>query len=323
MDRLTAARVFVEVADAASLTAAAGRLEMSPAMVSRYLAAAEDWLGARLLHRTTRRVSLTDAGQTAIATCRQWLELADEMRHRAGSGKREPAARLRVSTSSSFADAQLTAALVDFQAVHPKVQLELVVADRAVDLVEERIDLAVRITNALEPHLVTRRLTQCRSVLCAAPSYIARRGLPAGPDDLAGHDHLTHAFGGGSVYRLVEAGSRDGRVHELSVAGRLHTNETAVLRRAALAGAGVAMLPTYYVSQPLQRGELIRVLPAHEPEPLGVHAVYLSRRHQPLALRLLVDFLATRFGHSVPPWDAALSAPSFTRAGAAAVVPKR
>ena len=167
MDRLTASRVFIEVADRGSLTQAAERLDMSAAMVSRYLAAAEAWLGARLLHRTTRRVSLTDAGQAALPTCRQWLELAEEMRHRAGNRSREPEGKLRVTTAASFAEAQLTTAIVDFQRLHPKVQVELLVVDRAVDLVEERIDLAVRISNSLEPHLVSRPLGRCRSVLCA------------------------------------------------------------------------------------------------------------------------------------------------------------
>lgn len=318
MDRLTSARVFIEVADRASLTQAAERLEMSPAMVSRYLAAAEDWLGARLLHRTTRRVSLTDAGQSAIATCRQLLELAEDLRHRAGDRSREPAAKLRVSTSSSFADAQLTQAIVDFQRQHPKVQIELIVADRATDLVEERIDLAVRITNTLDAHLVSRTLTQCRSVLCAAPAYLAAHGLPTSPEDLSAHRCIIRAFGSGTVYRLA----RGGKTFEIPVAGALVADETAVVRRAVLCGAGIAMLPTYFVAEALARGELIRLLPDCEPESLGVHAVYLSRRHQPLALRLLVDFLAARFGVATPPWDGPLRAhdrsmaPRRKRAGA-------
>jgi DNA-binding transcriptional LysR family regulator len=302
MDRLTAARVFVEVAEGGSLTRAAERLDMSAAMVSRYLAAAEDWLGARLLHRTTRRVSLTDAGQTAIVSCRQWLDLAEDMRHRASDSSREPEAKLRVATSPSFADAQLAEAIVNFLRLHKKVHAELVVVDRAVDLVEERIDLAVRITNTLDAHLVSRKLTHCRSALCAAPSYLAERGIPTTPEALSGHAHITHAFGSGTTYRLA----RQGKTVEIPVVGSLFTNETAVLRRAALCGAGIAMLPTYFVSEHLKRGELMRLLPDHEPEVLGIHAVYLSRRHQPLAMRLLVDFLAARFGAVVPPWDRGL-----------------
>lgn len=299
MDRLTAARVFVEVAERLSLTQAAERLEMSQAMVSRYLAAMEDWVGARLLHRTTRRIALTDAGDAALASCRQLLEVADDVRHVAGHRNREPEGKLRVATSSSFAEAQLTTSIVDFQRRHERVQVELLVADRAVDLVEDRIDLAIRITNGLDPAVVARRLACCRSVLCAAPDYVARHGAPAGIDDLTAHRFITHAFGAGTRYRFRHAGAPV----DVLVDGKLFTNETAILRRAVLAGGGVGMLPTYFVGDDLRHGSLVRLLPDYEPEILGIHAVYLSRRHRPLALQLLLDFLADRFGGAVAPWD--------------------
>lgn len=299
MDRLTAARVFVEVAERGSLTQTAEHLEMSPAMVSRYLAAMESWVEVRLLHRTTRRIGLTDAGQAVLSSCRQLLELAEDVQHLAGNRNREPEGKLRVATSSSFAEAQLTAAIVDFQRLHARVQVELLVADRAVDLVEDRIDLAVRITNALDPTVVARQLAQCRSVLCATPEYLARHGSPAGIEDLKTHRFITHAFGAGTQYRFLHRGD----TVEVPVNGTLFTNETAILRRAVLAGAGLGMLPTYFVGDDLRSGMLVRVLPDHEPEPLGIHAVYLSRRHRPLALQLLLEFLAQRFGGQVAPWD--------------------
>ncbi len=299
MDRLTAARVFIEVAERGSLTHAAERLEMSPAMVSRYLAAMESWVDARLLHRTTRRIALTDAGQAVLSSCQQLLELAEDVQHLAGNRNREPEGKLRVATSSSFAEAQLTTAIVDFQRLHARVQVELLVADRAVNLVEDRIDLAVRLTNTLDPTVVARPLAQCRSVLCATPEYLARHGRPAGIEELKTHRFITHAFGAGTQYRFRHHGD----TVEVPVNGTLFTNETAVLRRAVLAGAGLGMLPTYYVGDDLRRGTLVRILPDHEPEPLGIHAVYLSRRHRPLALQLLLEFLAQRFGSDVAPWD--------------------
>ena len=197
MDRLAATCVFVTVVEQGSLTLAAERLDMSTAMVSRYLAAMEAWLGTRLLHRTTRRLSLTEAGEAALASCRQLLDLSADVEERAGRAHREPSGRLRLTCSPSFADTQLAPALMDFQRLHPRVAFTLMVADRSVDLTAERIDLA--------------------------------------GDDL-------------------------------------------------------------------RAGRLVAVLPDHEPEPLGVHAVYLSRQHQPLALRLLLDFLAARFDGA--PWDA-------------------
>jgi DNA-binding transcriptional LysR family regulator len=315
MDRLIAARVFLEVVERSSLTQAAERLEMSVAMVSRYLASIEDWLGARLLHRTTRRISLTEAGQAAVPSCRQLLDVADELRHVAGHRTREPEGKLRVTTSASFAEAQLAPALVDFQRAHPSVQIHLMGVDRAVDLVEERIDLAVRITNALDPSLRARRLAHCRSVLCAAPDYLHEHGAPAGADDLAAHRCVAHTLVAGTTYRLAKGR----KTHEVLVNAVLGTNETTILRSAVLAGAGIGMLPTYYVGEDLRRGALVRVLADHEPDVLGVHAVYLSRQHQPLALRLLIDFLAQRFDGDVAPWDQGwAAAPARRRAKPAA-----
>jgi DNA-binding transcriptional LysR family regulator len=303
MDRLTAARIFVEVAERGSLTQAAARMEMSAAMVSRYLAAMEGWVGVRLLHRTTRRVTLTDAGQAVLSSCRQLLELAEDVEHLAGKRNREPEGKLRIATSSSFAEAQLTTAVVEFQRMYPGVQVELLVADRPVDLVEDRIDLAVRITNSLDPAVVARPLAQCRSVLCASPEYLAQHGLPAGIDALKAHRFVTSSFGAGAHYRF-----RHGKqTMDVPATGMLFTNETAVLRRAVLVGAGLGMLPTYYIGDDLRSGGLVHVLPDHEPETLGIHAVYLSRRHRPLALQLLLDFLAQRFGGDVAPWDRHLS----------------
>ena len=299
MDQLSAIRAFVEIVDQGSLTRAAENLDLSRAMVSRHLESLERWLGARLLHRTTRRVSLSAAGEEALPRLRQMLELAGELQAVTGVRRSQPAGKLRVTTSLSFALPVLTQALVDFQSRHPRIELDLLTVDRAVDLVSERIDLAVRITNRLDDGLVARRLTTCRSVLCAAPAYLAARGLPAKPADLAAHDCITHAFGSRAQYRLGHAD----RMHTQAVRGILSSNETAVVKQAAIAGAGIAMLPTYFVSDELRRGELVRVLPAYEPEALGIHAVFLSRQHQPLPLKLLVDFLAERFGGDAAPWD--------------------
>ena len=303
MDRLTAVRVFVEVADRGSLTQTAEHLEMSAAMVSRYLAAVEDWFAARLLHRTTRKVSLTDAGLAALPACRQMLDIAEEARSIAAQRNREPAGVLRVTTAASFADAQLTAALIEFQQQYPQVEIMLSVGDKPTDLVTERVDLAVRITNTLDPTMITRPLARCRSVLCASPDYLQRHGQPRTADDLRQHHWIAHAFGIGKQYRLIR---NDGETITVPVNWRFHTNETAVLRRAALSGAGIAMLPTYYLGDDLRSGRLVHLLPDHEPEVLGIHAIYLSRQHQPLALRLLVDFLVARFAGDTAPWDMAL-----------------
>jgi DNA-binding transcriptional LysR family regulator len=206
---------------------------------------------------------------------------------------------LRITTSLSFAMSCLIHAVVDFQVRYPRIQIELLTVDRAVDLVNDRIDLAVRVTNGLGDGVVARRLATCRSVLCASPAYLARRGRPARPADLKAHDCITHAFGTRAEYRLNQAS----RLTSVAVTGPLSGNETVMLRQAALAGAGIAMLPTYFVREEIAQGTLVRLLPDHEPEALGIHAVYLSRQHQPLPLKLLIEFLAERFGGEVAPWD--------------------
>lgn len=299
MDRLTAIRVFVTVVEHGSLTQAAERLDMSTAMVSRYLAAAEGWLGARLLHRTTRRISLTEAGQAALPSCRQLLDLAEDVVHQAGETSRVPSGRLRITSSPSFAEAQLAPALVEFQQRHPQVGVSLVVTDRSVDLAAERIDLAVRITNSLEPTMIARPLAVCRSVLCAAPRYLRAHGTPQTADAMRQHVCLMHAIVGAAQFRF----RRRGQWIELPVTERFSTNDTAVLRRAVVEGGGIGILPTYLIADDLKRGRLVRVLPTLEPETLGIHAIFLSRQHQPLALRLLVDHLVERFGGETPPWD--------------------
>jgi len=299
MDRQTAMRVFVEIAERGSLTAAAEALEMSRAMASRYLESLERELGARLLHRTTRRLSLSEAGEQALPRCRQLLQLAQELREAVNPAAAEPRGRLRISCSSSFALAQLAPALADFLALHPHTELELQALDRTVNLVEERIDLALRISNQLDPGLVARRLATCRSVLCASPAYLAAQGQPDSPAALRAHRCILHAHLNRAEYRLLH----QGRLQRVPVQGALQSNDASCTLQAVLAGAGIAMLPTYLVSGLLAQGALQRVLPQHEPEPLGLHAVMLSRQHPPQLLRLLLDFLAARFAGE--PWDRA------------------
>lgn len=299
MDRFVAMQVFVEIAERGSLTEAGNALDMSRAMVSRYLESLEQWLGVRLLHRTTRRVSVTEAGAEALHGCRQVVELTRDVRATAGERQREPAGRLRIAASASFAQALLADAIADFLALYPRTHIELLVQERAVNLVEERIDLAVRIGNQLDESLVARRLGACHSVLCASPSYLAASGTPFSADALGAHRCITHAYVGRNELRLRQGDE----VVKVPVSGVLQTNEPTVARQAALRGAGIALLPTYLVSADLLEGKLVRVLPDHKPEVLGIHAIYLSRQHQPQLLRLMLDHLADRFRAEIAPRD--------------------
>ena len=297
-------QVFVEAAERASLTQAASALDMSRAMASRYLEWLERWLGARLLHRTTRRISLTDAGAEALLQCKQVLEITLDVQAMAGARRLEPKGKLRITASTSFAQAHLATDMVDFLARYPQTEIELIALERAVNLVDERIDLAVRIGNRLDDTLVARPLGICRSVICAAPGYLAKHGVPTTPRQLSSHRCVTHSNVGRTEF-VLKRGKLSVRVPVRSV---LQSNETAVTRQAAVMGAGIALLPTYFVSSDLAQGTLVRLLPDYEPESLGIHAVYLSRAHQPQLLRLMVDFLSERYGGAVARWDRDIAA---------------
>ncbi|MFS2139001.1 LysR family transcriptional regulator [Duganella sp. Dugasp56] len=302
MDRLTLAKVFIEIVDRGSLTAAANSLEISRSMASRYLDELEDWLGARLLHRTTRKISLSNAGEQALPRLREMLDLASDVQSIASRHTQEVQGRLRITTSTAFAEAQLAHALVDFQQLHPGVEVDLIVLDRTINLVEERVDLAIRLSNHVDPGIIARRLAVCRSVLCATPAYLQRQGHPTDVNDLRSHRCVLH--NGATALNL--ASLHKGEIHAIPAKGILSCNETSVLRTMVLAGAGIAMLPTFYVGDDLLQGRLELVLPSYELPPIDIQTVYLSRRHQPKPLRLLIQFLVERFGGSVAPWDTKL-----------------
>jgi DNA-binding transcriptional LysR family regulator len=291
MDRLTAMNVFVEVAERGSLTAAAEALDMSRAMVTRYLAEVERWLGARLLHRTTRRISLTGPGEAALLRFRQMLAIGDELQGELASDNPEPHGLLRVTASVSFGQQHLAAAVAEFVRRHPLTRVDLLLVDRLVNLVEERVDVAVRISRAIDPSLIARRLATCHSVLCAAPSYLAEHGTPGSAEALAGHNCLTHHYVGRSVWQL----QRGGRSISVAVGGNISANEASLLLEAVRAGAGIAMLPTYQITPLLRSGELVAVLPEYEVEEMGLYAVYASRRQLPTLMRSFLDFLVERF----------------------------
>ncbi|MGW9066622.1 LysR family transcriptional regulator [Achromobacter animicus] len=297
MDRLKAMQVFVEVADRGSLSAAAVHLDMSRAMVSRYLAEMEQWVGVRLLHRTTRRLSLTPAGAETLPRCRQMLDMVGDLHSAVATPEDTPRGLLRITTSMSFGARHLAPAVTDYVKRHPGTSVDLMLVERAVNLVEERVDLAVRITNDLDPNLIARKLAVCRSVVCASPEYLAREGVPARVEDLSLRNCLTHSYFGKSLWRF----ERDGEPVDVPVGGSISANEVSVLCSAAVEGAGVAMLPTYYAGEYIASGKLQVILPQCKPQELGIYGVYASRRQMPLILRSMMDYLAERLGSA--PWD--------------------
>ncbi|KTC63260.1 LysR family transcriptional regulator [Pseudomonas fluorescens ABAC62] len=301
MDRLQAMRVFVTVVDLGSQSAAADHLELSRPVVSRYLAELEDWIGARLMHRTTRKLSLTAAGSETLPRCRQLLDLCGDMQAAISEPDDAPRGLLRLSVSTSFGQAQLADAIAQYVKRYPLVTVDLQMLDRTVNLVDERIDLAIRTSNDLDPNLIARRLTVCRSVVCATAAYLREHPAPQKVEDLARHNCLTHSYFGKSLWHFEENGEHV----SVPVHGNITANEASTLLRLTLAGAGVAMLPSYQAGDHLRSGELVRLLTHAEPRHLSIYAVYASRKHMPSALRSLLDFLVLRFPEE-PTWDIGL-----------------
>lgn len=291
-------RVFVTVVDLGSQSAAADHLDLSRPVVSRYLAELEDWVGARLLHRTTRKLSLTAAGGETLPRCRQLLDLCGDMQAAVSEPDDAPRGLLRLSVSTSFGQAQLGAAIAEYVKLYPLVTMDLQMLDRTVNLVDERIDLAIRTSNDLDPNLIARRLTVCRSVVCATPAYLREHPAPQKVEDLARHNCLTHSYFGKSLWHFEENGEHV----SVPVHGNITANEASTLMRVTLAGAGVAMLPSYQAGELIRSGELVRLLPHAEPRQMNIYAVYASRKHMPSALRSLLGFLVLRFPEE-PVWD--------------------
>jgi len=291
MDRITAAEVFVCIAERASMTSAADALDMSRAMVTRYLAQMEQWAGARLLHRTTRRLSLTEAGEETLARCRRMLEVAGDMAMTTSAEADVPRGLLRVACAQSLAQDVLASAVADYLRRYPLAAIDLHIDARPVNLVEERIDLAIRLTNDLDPNLIARPLGHCASVICASPAYLAAHGMPRNVHDLATHNCLTYSYFGKSLWQF----DQEGELVAVPVSGKLSANESQVLLAAAIEGAGIAMQPLYSAGGPIADGRLVALLPGAVPQGLGVYGLYGSRRQMPASLRALLDFLVERF----------------------------
>ncbi len=299
MDRVGDIALFLQVLDRGSISAAARQLDLSVAVASQRLQRLERDLGVRLLHRTTRRLHPTPEGLALAQEGRalvEELELLGSRLKRRGS---EVAGTLRVTASASFGRQYISPLLPEFLAAHPRLRVSLDLDDRVADIVGSGYDLAVRIGRLDDSSLVSRQLATNQRVLCASPDYLGRRGEPATPADLAGHDCvlLTGRDGRQDVWRLT---APDAAPVEVRVRGRFESNYGEALRDAALAGLGIAMHSVWHVHQDLRAGRLRIVLPGHPVQASGIHAVMPGRTLVPPRVRAFVDYLAERFAD--PPW---------------------
>lgn len=309
MDRLEAAKVFVTIVERGSMVSAANALDMSRSMVTRYLSEMEEWSGARLLHRSTRSLSLTPAGEQVLDYCHRLLELANEVPAVSHASVAIPRGLLRISCSQFLAHQILAPVVRQYLASYPQASVNIHVSSQTVDLVAERIDLAIRITNELDPNLIARRLGECESVVCAAPSYLTARAAVVHPEDLTQHNCLTYSYFGDVMWRFYQADVaakqaqalnsdltlNQGQAFNVPVNGNFSANDSMVVLNATLAGEGIAMQPLWAAKPYLDSGQLVPLLTEFMPQSLGVYGVYQSRKHMQPALRVMMDMLVAYF----------------------------
>lgn len=304
MDQLSALRAFITVMETKTFTEAAKRLGLSTSAVSKHVMLLEEHLGARLLHRTTRKLAPTEIGlmyAERVQAVLDGLAAADRL---AQQHTIEPRGRLRVNAPMSFGQRCLAPAVTAFMRAHPKIEVELMLNDRMVDLVEEGFDLAVRIASLRDSSLIARRLAPVAMLLIAAPGYLARSGALNTPEDLTGHRMLSYGHERVAQEIVFADATPSFRPSALGV---MHSNNGDLLLHAAVEGMGVAMLPSFIAGDALRAGQVVRVLPDRPLRELSVHAVYPATRQLSAKVRRFVDHLAARFG-GTPYWDTGLFA---------------
>jgi DNA-binding transcriptional LysR family regulator len=300
MDRFGDLDVFAHVVTAKSMSAAGRQLKLSPAVISKRIRRLEERLGVRLLQRTTRQLSLTEAGQGFYERVVSILSSIEDAEAWVASGTGQARGTLRVSAPTSFGRMHIAPHLKPFLDANPLVSVDLILTDAFVDIIGEGFDLAVRIADLQDSSLVAKRLAPNHRVLCASPGYLAARGVPDSIEALARHTLITH---NADQWRLD---GPSGPVN-VRVGGPLRTNSSEVVREALLAGVGIALRSTWDVGPELKSGALLRVLPEYSVgKRVAVHAVYPSRRHMEQKVRVFVDYLAELYG-ATPYWDEGLA----------------
>lgn len=300
MKNLSDIAVFVRVVDDGSFTTAAEALGLSKSVISKYVTRLETRLGARLLQRTTRRLSLTEVGQNFYQRAVKALAEIEDAELDVSRMQGEPRGTLRINTPMSFGILHIAPLLPEFMARYTQVEVDMNLEDRQVNLVEEGFDLAIRVAQLPDSSLVARRLGPCRHVVCAAPDYFNRHGVPGHPDDLQTHDCLTYRYRR-ARFQWHFLGPDDSE-HNVAVSGRLHANNSLALREALLRGCGLTLAPTFLVGRDLKAGRLQAVLTRYRTLALSVYAIYPEKKHLSPKVRAFVDFMAEHISDS-PPWD--------------------
>lgn len=293
MDKITAIQSFVEVARCGSFTKAADNLQLGRLQVTRHVQDIEQWLSLRLFHRTTRKVSLTNQGEEALAYCTQILSTVSDLQSRAHSHNNELVGTIRIAAPIGLGQNLLFDAIEEFVAIHSSTQFQLVLSDSLSQLVDERVDIALRYTHQPDEQLIARKLMFINTVICASPNYLAGKGNITTPQDLLQHNCLLHS--GSSTWHILGENSDE----KISVKGNIIANDMAVVRKAAIRGMGIANLPCDLAQEYLTTKQLVKVLPNYATSGNHLWAVYLSRNYQQNLVRAFIDFLAQRWQHDI------------------------
>jgi DNA-binding transcriptional LysR family regulator len=289
MDNYRAMAIFVQVVDHGSFSAAARKLGITKSAVSQQVNQLEETLGTRLLHRTTRQLNLTEAGEMYIEGCRQMIDAAEGANQRIGQYSKEPSGTLKISCSHDFAADHLVPLLGPFMEKHPKLSLEIDGSDEVINLVEERVDLAIRIGRMTESGWVARKIGEAEEVILASPSYLESHGVPQDPSELASHYWVAFTRRT-QPYQLLLQGPT-GTQQKVRLYGRAHTNSAPSMREMVKAGMGIGKILKLMVKKELESGQLVQILPEYRSEAAGIYAVYPQRAFLPLKVRAVIDYL--------------------------------
>ncbi|MGD8326130.1 MAG: LysR family transcriptional regulator [Sphingomonadales bacterium] len=301
MDRLTAMEIFVKVIKEGSFSAAARSMNMSKSAVSKYVSELEDRLGARLLNRTTRRLSVTDVGRVYFERCQQILSDVMETETAISEDTRKVSGQLRVAAPVTFSVKHLGGPLSEFLGQYPEVDIDLNLNDRRADIVEEGFDVAVRISRQMtDSSLIAAKLATSRAVTCASPAYLDRHGTPQTPQELVDHNCLRYS----NIGPVQEWYYQDENKELISVrvSGTISANNGEVLREAALDGQGIITGPSFITGDAIKSGKLVPILQPYAYTDFGIFAVYPHNRHLSAKVRVFVDFLKSHWGAD-PYWN--------------------
>ena len=294
MDRFNAMTLFMRVADLGSFAAAANQLGVARSVVTRQIAALEGHLGVKLMVRTTRKLMLTSAGASYLEKCRTILELLENAEADVMETRLMPRGNVRLSVPLSFGLRRITPLLPKLRARYPEINLALDFTDRHIDLINDGVDLSIRVTARLEPGNVARKLGNASLVGVASPSYLASHGQPHHPTELAQHSCLGYSA---STNNRPLVFSIDGTQENVYVPYWLQANNGDALAAAAAQGLGITFQPDFIVADYLRNGTLVKILEGFEPAPFGIHAILPGNRYLPYRVRVLLDFLAAELGH--------------------------